>query len=203
MPITTMFKMCSSSEGHALALYSTCHSPLSLFHVSEFKVDDVPYNSLQQYYQSEKADYFNDLATKFGILYEQSPRKQKQLGDSVEVQKIHAMDLTRAGEEWDTIKDEILLKGMEAKARQVNDTYDLLTSTKGALIAEAGIDGIGLHINDPRITESIKWAHDNRIGRMWMVVRYGLQSNELSGKDVSRMPNRCHNTRQYPTKNEV
>ena len=57
MPITTTFRVCTISDGLDLALYSTSHSPLSLFHVAEFKVDDCSYNSLQQYYQSEKADF--------------------------------------------------------------------------------------------------------------------------------------------------
>ena len=66
-----------------MLLFLRTHFPYSSLHMSNFTIDNVQYNSVEQYLQSSKAAIFDDDCLHAQIMKETNPYKIKNLGNRV------------------------------------------------------------------------------------------------------------------------
>jgi ribA/ribD-fused uncharacterized protein len=149
-----------------VALFASKHSPLSNFYSqSQIKIDHQFYCSTEQYYQSQKAMFFDDDTTAAKIMTETDPYKISALG-----KRISKFDSAK----WEPKIREVLLKANREKFAQDWGANHVLKSTGDLPIGEATKDptfGIGLHINDPLALEKSKWSGNNLFGEILEQIR--------------------------------
>ena len=140
----------------------------SQFFSSTFTIEDdtesVTYNCAEQYYQHQKALFFNDYSIAFKIMGTSDPNIQKKLGRCI------------AGFNRDVwLKEcyDVCRRGTIAEYSQHHDLLQTLLSTKGNLLAEASptdcIWGIG--ISAAQSKAKIRWKGSNLLGKVLMDVR--------------------------------
>lgn len=127
--------------------------------ISEFNVDGIEYNCAEQYMMYQKAVLFNDTEMANKILYEQSPKLQKAFG-----RKVKNFD----SKKWDSVKYEIVKKGLRAKFTQDSSLKEYLLKYKGFQFVEASpydrIWGIGFE-KDNAMSNIDKWGQ-NLLGKI-------------------------------------
>lgn len=142
------------------------YAPFSQWYISEFTVDNVKYVCMEQYMMAMKAMMFNDKAAFDLIMATTDPKNIKALGRKVR----DFNDNT-----WNTVVNDIVLKGNIAKFSQNLKLKDLLVSTRGMILAEASpYDrrwGIGLDARSPKSVHPSEWLGENRLGFILMEVR--------------------------------
>lgn len=131
-----------------------------------FTIDNVTYSSSEQYMMHQKALFFNDVETADAIMKTNAPWVQKVLGRSVR-------GFNRL--KWTAVCKDIVVKGLVAKFDQNKDIKNILLETGGRIIVEASafdrIWGIGLCIDDPKITDTSAWRGSNLLGISLMETR--------------------------------
>ena len=155
-----------------VAIFASQHSPLSNFYSeAEIRIDLQTYCSTEQFYQSEKASFFNDDITHNKILAENDPYKISDLGKRI---KNYDESL------WKPHVRQTLLKANRAKYEQVPIARSLLLSTNDLPLGEATknpVFGIGLHVNDPKALNIDNWSSDgNLFGEILAQIRSELQT---------------------------
>jgi len=152
-----------------LAFYSK-HSPLSNFYMSDFTVDNLKYNCLEQYLMREKAMLFNDHTMAGRIMTTDSPFYQQAFGRNVKTFNL---------KKWRLKAPKFLLRGILAKFSQVPHCSSYLRMTGGMILVEAnskddyfGI-GVGLHASEAQLVRQSEWGY-NLLGRTLMSVRSRL-----------------------------
>ena len=83
------------------------HSVYSNLYRCAFNVDNILYNSTEQFIQSEKAKLFDDDISEPKIMQEKNPYAIKKLGS-----KIKCFSQTK----WDSVNKSIALKAVRAKS---------------------------------------------------------------------------------------
>lgn len=153
--------------------YETKH-PFSQWHKSKFEIDNLTFNSAEQYMMYGKAKLFNDENIADKIMSTKNVREQKALGREVKNFDINL---------WNENAMEIVFKGNKAKFEQNSEYLDLLLSTKGKTIVEASptdkVWGIGLTEADEKSKNIMHWQGTNWLGIVLTELRQELLDNRF------------------------
>lgn len=139
---------------------------LSNWFYSNFTINGVTFNSVEQYMMYSKATQFKDFDTAQKIMRSRDFRYIKQLGREVK----NYDDFT-----WEAFRFYIVLNGVRAKFYQNANLAAKLVSTGDTLLAECAVRdkiwGIGLSMTDPKRLNPAKWRGENNLGKILMIVR--------------------------------
>lgn len=139
---------------------------LSNWYLSDFKVGDIEFSSMEQYMMYEKAAAFGDLETAEKILETQNVAMIKQYGRQVAGYN----DII-----WNGIRQIVVYRGLLEKFSQNEELYEKLKKTGSGILAECAVMdriwGIGLSMKDPNRFDMNKWRGQNLLGFAVMQVR--------------------------------
>jgi len=156
--------------GGPMMLFNSGFSTFSNFYLCPFTVNGIHYKTTEQYYQSEKADYFGDYIKAAQIRSEARPSKCKRLGGEI---RNFDKDI------WEGVARTVMLRGVYAKFRQNYVARQKLLDTGDALLVEATpydtYWGSGLHISDNDHKDQEKWRGSNHLGTILMTVRENIK----------------------------
>lgn len=131
----------------------------SNWYPSEFTVDDVTFNCGEQFMMYQKAILFNDQEIASKILEESHPAYQKAFG-----RKVKNFDPKM----WDSVKYDIVKKGLREKFTQNPDLKKCLLDLKGYSFVEASPEdrvwGIGYRASDA-LSNIHHWG-ENLLGKI-------------------------------------
>lgn len=144
---------------------------LSNWYYSEFKIEDVVYDSAEKYIMAQKAIVFQDMEMLEKILASTSQRDIKAYGRKVK----NYDDIVWAKKRYD-----IGLDALKAKFSQNEELKNKLLGTGDKIIVEASpldrIWGIGLSEQNKDILTPKKWRGRNLLGDMLMQAREELEA---------------------------
>lgn len=147
------------SPDHYLSQWYPCH----------FMIENIQFNSAEQWMMYSKAVLFQDQESAKEILSINSSKRQKRIGQSV-----RNFDERK----WDKYKRDIVFQGNYAKFSQNEELKQYLLSTRGKVLAEASpydkVWGIGLRIDDEMRFNMTKWRGKNLLGEVPMQVRESI-----------------------------
>ncbi len=157
--------------------YKTRH-PFSQWYSCTFEIDQIGFNSAEQYMMYSKAMLFDNKTIAEKILRTDDPRQQKELGRQV-------MNFDPAT--WDRNAFEIVYRGNSAKFSQNENLKKFLLDTGDKSLVEASpsdiIWGIGLSETDENRFDRTKWKGTNWLGEALICVREDIRlldnTNEL------------------------
>lgn len=153
-----------------ITFFFGAQDPLSNWHPARFVVKTVPFGCAEQYMMYAKACLFGDREVAAQILAAPTPKEQKQLG-----RKVCGYDEAI----WAARRERIVFAGLLEKFRQNPRLDRCLLATGTTMLAEASpydrIWGIGLSVNDPRISAPSFWPGQNLLGKVLMEVRSVLR----------------------------
>ncbi|HAC02985.1 MAG TPA: DUF1768 domain-containing protein [Eubacterium sp.] len=143
---------------------------LSNWYLSDFKVNEVKYSSMEQFMMYKKAIRFQDiekaqqiLSTNDVALIKEYGRQVKGYNDSI----------------WCGVRQMVVYQGLLAKFSQNNILCNKLLQTHNDILAECAVKdrvwGIGLSMNDPERLDLAKWRGQNLLGYTLMMVREELR----------------------------
>ena len=142
---------------------------LSNFHAANFEIGNKAYNSVEQYYMSQKAATFEDHTTKNQIMASKNPYEINFLSKNIK-----NFDQGK----WNKQAMGVMRAGVYAKFEQNPKLKKLLLETENTILAEASqrdkFGGIGLHINDPKVNNQKNWVGRNNLGKILMECRESL-----------------------------
>lgn len=146
---------------------------LSNWYHSKFTVDSITFDSGEQYMMYMKATVFNDKEIAKRIMKTTDFAEIKALG-----RKVRGF----TDGKWDTVKLDIMYKGLLEKFKQNPTLKEQLLTTGNSILAECAVKdkiwGIGLSMHDSRRTDQSKWLGQNLLGKTLMRVRSTLQQEE-------------------------
>ena len=147
---------------------------LSQWYKCSFVIDEIKYDTAEQYMMSQKVLLFNDIETNIKIMNENDPKKYKELGRKVK---------NFSPEIWDKHKFEIVINGNIAKFSQNENLKQFLLNTKDKILVEASpydkIWGIGMDENNKDILNPSKWKGENLLGKALMKVRDYIKKGNI------------------------
>jgi hypothetical protein len=153
-----------------LAFYGGIN-PLSNFYECNFEVAGIKYTSVEQYYQSIKAEQHGDIAAKNKILRAVHPADQKRLGTSVTVNE----------GSWSRQAPEIMHIGVKAKFEQNSELRNYLLETGSKTLLEASprdtFWGTGVPLTHRNVLAEETHKGQNVLGRILMSVREQIRTN--------------------------
>ena len=134
-------------------------SPYSNWYKSDFTIDGITYNCVEQYMMYTKAILFNDVETASQILSETDQGTIKRLGRQVKNFDEHV---------WNKYKYSIVKTGVKAKFKQNKQILKNLLSHEGKQFTEASkfdrVWGIGFSEEDA-LQNVDKWG-ENLLGKI-------------------------------------
>ena len=160
---------CQQSNSQTI-VFQGIHSIFSNLHPTSFRIDNVDYCSVEQYFQAEKAKSFDDDKTHYKIMCERNSYRIKKLGSKVKGYK---------EEHWKTLRSGVMLKGMRAKFTQNEVLKKILLNTGTAKIAEATTDqvwGNGLRLFDKNVMNIQYWKRDGLMSELYSKLRSELST---------------------------
>lgn len=147
---------------------------LSNWFLSEFKVDNLTFSSMEQYMMYSKAILFNDNEIASQIMLTSNVGKIKALGRCVR-------DYNESV--WNGMRQIIVYKGLVQKFMQNQDLLNKLLETEDSILAECSVQdrvwGIGKSMSDDDRYYIDKWDGENLLGYSLMLVRSELMNNEI------------------------
>lgn len=139
---------------------------LSNWHKSNFKVDGINYNCMEQFIMAEKSKLFNDKRAWNNIMKASKPNHQKRIGRQVR---------GFCDNIWNDNKVGIVLKGLRNKFTQNQELKEMLLNTKDAILVESSpfdkIWGAGLDKKEVLRTDFRYWKGENLLGFALMKIR--------------------------------
>ena len=139
---------------------------LSNWYLSDFKVHDVQYTSMEQFMMHQKALTFHDAEIAAQILNTSDVGKIKALGRSVH----NYNDII-----WNGVRQIIVYQGLLAKFSQNQVLKEKLLETGDDILAECAVQdriwGIGLSMKDPKRFQMEESQGSNLLGFSLMLVR--------------------------------
>ncbi|OWP85568.1 hypothetical protein BWK60_13430 [Flavobacterium covae] len=142
------------------------NNPLSQWYKSNFIIDNITFNSAEQWMMYSKAKLFNDTEKMLEIINEPNASNQRKLGRQIKGFKEDV---------WIEKREEIIYAGNLAKFAQNVELRLFLKNTEKMILAEASpvdlIWGIGFSINDLERFDNIKWKGINLLGKILMEIR--------------------------------
>jgi ribA/ribD-fused uncharacterized protein len=144
-------------------------SCFSQWYPAPFQQGGHQYATAEHYMMAEKARLFDDHQRLDEILACSDPDRAKALG-----RKVRGFDPTR----WQAAAYDIVVAGNLAKFSQNPLLKQFLLSTHSKVLVEVSpvdaIWGIGLHRDDPRVSQPEQWQGSNLLGFALMEVRQRL-----------------------------
>ena len=140
-----------SNESTTIFLGS--HSPFSNLYGCNFYVENIQYNSVEQYIQSQKASLFDDDTTHSRIRSESNPYVIKKLGSRVK---------NFSAERWRSVNKDIACKAVRAKFAQNLTLKQILLDSGNVMLAESSTDpfwGTGIHLHDKVALDKRCWKN--------------------------------------------
>lgn len=150
---------------------------------SSFTLNGITYNCMEQYLMYQKATLFKDVDIATAILEETDPEQMRILGRQA----------APYDHKWDNPQD-ILLKGLKEKFLQNPALCKELLSTGNAILAECSRTdhkwGIGLILEDPRVSRPEKWRGRNLLGYSLMQVRNDIikMKKGIPDEEIKKQP---------------
>lgn len=142
----------------------------SQWYPSEFIINEVIYNTAEQFMMAMKAKYFDDQDAYAKIMETDDPSEQKAIGR--QIKNFNA-------EAWNAVSRGYVYEGNIAKFTQNKHLLKQLLNTKDKEIVEASpydkIWGIGLGYDNPDCMDKSKWRGTNWLGEVLMKVRNDLK----------------------------
>jgi len=143
---------------------------LSQWHEAPMVIDNITYNSCEQYMMHQKALYFNDHESAEQILKTTNPKIQKSLG-----RLVRNFDENK----WNEVCETVVYNGNYAKFTQNLDLKQLLLATNEKIIVECSpydeIWGNGHNITDTLRIPPEEWKGTNKLGKALMLVRKNIR----------------------------
>jgi ribA/ribD-fused uncharacterized protein len=138
----------------------------SQWYWADMVIDNIEYNSCEQYMMHQKALLFGDTDIAELIMQETNPREQKKFG-----RQIKGFDKSI----WDKNCMSIVYEGNYAKFTQNPELKEQLLATGDRVLVEASpfdnIWGIGMGENDENVDDPSFWLGLNLLGSAIMLVR--------------------------------
>lgn len=163
---STLASPCSDTA----MVFFTRHSFLSNHHMSEFKIEDQTYQSIEQYLAVCKASMAENQAL---------IDRARKAYDPVQAKHILNLLKNAHAQEWNAQIEGTILKGLRAKFTQSQSLRDKLIRTGKLQLGEASKNprwGIGMDLNDPDVLNQGKWLESgNLLGKSLMKIREELQ----------------------------
>ena len=154
------------------------HSPgeendyLSNWYYSEFTINGITFNSVEQYMMYHKAVQFGDTVTAREIMKTKSFGRMKELGRMVRNYDDRV---------WSAVRYDVVKEGVLLKFSQNPDLAKKLLSTGDSLLAECAVRdtiwGIGISMRSKNRTNPDMWKGQNLLGKILMEVREILRNN--------------------------
>ena len=145
---------------------------LSNWYLSDFKINDINYSSMEQYMMHQKAILFGDDEIATQILETSNVGKIKALGRMVK----NYSDVM-----WNGMRQIIVYEGLLEKFRQNDALKNKLFATQQDILAECAVQdkiwGIGLSMKDDRRFNMDEWQGQNLLGFCLMRVRTILRES--------------------------
>jgi len=146
-------------------------SPLSNFHVAQFEIDGKAYDHVEQYYQYERAKYYNDAVSAQAILSMKSPYDCYFASKRVNLPHGVVND-----DGWRGTKAiPTMQRACAAKFQQNVSLGHFLLATKGKSLVEANSNdcfwGAGLSLRDKDLPDRTKWKGHNHLGAILEQIR--------------------------------
>lgn len=139
---------------------------LSNWYYSDFILDGMRFNSVEQYMMYNKAITFGDTETAQKILNTNNFKLMKQLG-----REVHNYN----DRVWSSIRYDVVKAGVLAKFSQNAGLAEKLLNTGNSLLAECAVRdriwGIGLGMSNPDRFNQAMWKGQNLLGKVLMDVR--------------------------------
>lgn len=139
---------------------------LSNWYYSEFILDGMRFNSVEQYMMYNKAITFGDTETAQKIINTNNFKLMKQLG-----REVHNYN----DRVWSSIRYDVVKAGVLAKFSQNAGLAEKLLNTGNSLLAECAVRdriwGIGLGMSNPDRFNPAMWKGQNLLGKVLMDVR--------------------------------
>lgn len=133
---------------------------------SNFILEDIKFNCVEQYMMWKKAKIFGDDSKATEILSVVNPWEQKAKGREVK-------NFDKAV--WDKVCKQVVYDACKAKFEQNTKMMDILLETEGCEIVEASpsdnIWGIGLAEDDRRALSKSTWKGSNYLGEVLTKLR--------------------------------
>ena len=143
-------------------------SPLSNFHQSSFKDNNLEFQTMEHYLCYNKALLFGDQITAEKVYKAKTPASAKSLGNRVKHLNEHV---------WQQNAVKIMKTGLLLKFSSNQDCRDFLLNTEDLTLAEASprdnFWGIGVALSDKNIGKG-NWPGKNMLGQLLMEVREEL-----------------------------
>jgi hypothetical protein len=168
--ITSPFKpeeIAKREIGDSVFFY-TAGSPFSNHHPCTFVVNDITYNSSEQFLMWLKAKCAGDGDARERIMSEDDPVAQLRIGKNLK-------NLDEA--KWDSEVFDLFKPGLTAKFSQNQNLKEKLLSTGTKRLAEASLNstwGIGIKLEDPALGQKGETGL-NRLGKLLTSVRDDLR----------------------------
>ena len=142
----------------------------SQWHKAPMSVDNIEYNSCEQYMMHQKALLFGDSEIAELIMNESNPKEQKKYG-----RMIKGFDKAT----WDKNCLAIVYEGNLAKFSQNSDLKEQMLSAENRIFVEASpFDsqwGIGMDENAPGVENPSYWLGLNLLGQALTLVKNELR----------------------------
>ena len=165
----------STKRANGVTIFSSRNSVLSnLYSEAMIPIEGNTYRSTEQYYQCQKAMFFNDDKSASLIMAENDPYRLMTLG-----YRIKGYDEAK----WLPEARRVLFKANMAKFSHLKPARDALLATGNDVIGEATQNatfGTGFRLHDPEALDPYKWTGDNLFGRILQEVRENLKEEDLS-----------------------
>lgn len=131
----------------------------SNFHKAKFRIDNLWYNCVEQYLQSQKAEFYGNEILAHRIRITEDPRQQKAMADKLR------------GREADWLKaaEQVMERGIYEKFAQNQVLGNKMKEEKGLFVECNRNDstwGIGLSLEDYNISNSDMWKGQNLLGQI-------------------------------------
>ena len=138
-----------------MLLFLGSHSIFSNLYPCKFQIDNICYNSVEQYLQCQKAATFDDNLSQTRIMRETNMYKIKKFGS-----KIKCFN----HEHWKRVKHQATYRAVCAKFSQNLTLKSVLLDTGTKLVAESSANlfwGTGLHLRDRNALDQQHWKSSN------------------------------------------
>ena len=166
--ILNLSDTCQRCDQNAI-VFQGVHSVYSNLHPADFTLEKTKYNCVEQYYQSKKAQLFDDDAALSKIMCETNPYRIKKLG-----MKIRKFDYNR----WRQEENSVMYRALKAKFIQNKTLKQILLSTGEVKIGEATFDttwGIGMQLFDTNALSPEHWERDGSMCELLSRLRSELR----------------------------
>lgn len=171
----------SAPRSDTAMVFFTRHAYMSNHHLSDFKIDNEVYHSIEQYLAVNRAT----LAKKTALI-----DKARKAQDPVLAKHVLNALKNDHKTEWDGQVENVLLRGLRAKFTQNQSIRDKLLSTGNLQLGEASKNprwGIGMDLGDPEVLKQDKWLESgNLLGKSLMKIRDELQKKQKGKKKLSK-----------------